>query len=263
MSSAPTKKIIVVTVKENVQTNKEIIIDGETKEIAATTPARAEFVASLFPSDKDREDMDVSEIYIANLSDIHKKIIDYDKFWDVLLDTEERSYVPLIVPTREKYNLYAIYINSQAPLEYRLVLDSNQEKYYKGETAETYNTLRYVNSGIVDVYPKLIILDPLSIDDGEQGNFELWKTLIDQSKAVFLDVVDCKQQDSTEICVFAVYSKDQPDRFPFEYRIVVDPERIKFYSDNSITDERNDEILDDEEDARVNSDGTKVIQIRR
>jgi hypothetical protein len=262
MSSSSTKKVVVVTVKQN-ELEKEIIIDGEKKEIAATTPARAEFVTSLLVSDRQREDNDLSEIYIVNLSDIHKKKIDYDQFWDDLLNTEERCYAPLIVPTKEKYGLYAIYINSEVPSEYRLVLDDGQEKYYKGESKETYNVLRYVISGVIDVYPKLIILDPLSIDDGEQGNFELWKILIDQSKAVFLDVGDCKKQDSTEVCVFAVYAKDKPDRYPFEYRIVIDPERIKFYKDNSITEERNDQILDEEDDARVNSDGTKVIRIER
>jgi hypothetical protein len=122
--------------------------------------------------------------------------------------------------------------------------------------------LRYVVSGVIDVYPKLIILDPTNIEDGSVGNFDLWKSLIDQSKAVFLDVADCKKENITEVTVFGVYAKDQLDRFPFEYRIVIDPDRIKFYRDNSITEERNDQIMDEEEDARVNSDGTKVIRIQ-
>jgi hypothetical protein len=258
MSSPTSKKIVVLTVKQN-EPEKEIIIDGETKEVAATTSARSEFVTSLVPSNIRKED---TEIYIVNLTDIHKKTIDYENFWDSLLEVEDRPYVPLIVPNKCKYSLYAIYINSETPSEYRLVLDDNQEKYYKGETKTTYNVLRYVVSGVIDVYPKLIILDPTNIEDGSVGNFDLWKSLIDQSKAVFLDVADCKKENITEVTVFGVYAKDQLDRFPFEYRIVIDPDRIKFYRDNSITEERNDQIMDEEEDARVNSDGTKVIRIQ-
>jgi hypothetical protein len=274
MTSVSVKRVIVTTSQPVPQTVTNAIVPVESncndksctvdndikKEVVATSTAVTKLIGPLFLTNST---CDTSEIYVTNLTDIYKKTIDYENFWDTLIESQDTfSCTPLTVPSALKYNLWAIYIGSDTPAEYRLVLDKKQDEYYEGKiTSSPYNTFRYLLVGGIESFPKIIITDPLQFKDGTTVTFEVLKGLMDMNKAIILDICDCKSNESKSVEIFQIYAVGQPTREPIEYRIVIDKDRRLFYKENCIDEQRNQEIMDEEDEGTTDESGVKVIRM--
>jgi hypothetical protein len=208
----------------------------------------------------------IGEIYIVNMFYISKMVVDYEtSFWDNLIDPETAACVPLTVPFKEGYNLWAVYTGGATPSEYRITLDKKWDDYHGGNTKTSpYTTFRYVNCGGLEGYPKFLIMDPHTILNGTEVKFEILKEWVDGNKCIVLDATDCNNKanniESAYMEIFEIYSPGQPYRSAIEYRIVLDKDRQEFYHKYAITPERNREIMDEEDAETADESGVKIIR---
>lgn len=227
-------------------------IAPEKKELINTTSGRSELVGKLVPA-KEQTSNSV-EIYLVSLIEIVKTTINYEESWDELIKID--ALIPIQVPVRKSYDVYAIYINSDKPSEYRLVVNKDLDAYYAGKMeAMPFKTFRYVEMGIMFVEPKLMITDPLHYDDGTVMTTEVLLEAKKDSKALYVAVGHQEGQAGVEMHVFGIYTENQLSSYPLEFRFVLDPDRIQFYQTNGITAERNSELMEKEAEKRVETNG--------
>ena len=165
----------------------------------------------------------------------------------------------------EKLNLYSIYLNSENPIEYRLVIDDDLNDYYMEKIEQNlYKNLRYVNMGFTDIYvqenSQIAIFDPRNIEDGRILNRDLIDQMSESKSILIFGPEECKE-DILKIYIFAIFAPGQPNKYPVEYRVVLDKDRIKFYDDNSISEEENEKIMEQEDDETADENGIRTSRL--
>jgi hypothetical protein len=250
--SSTTKTITTVT-KTPVLTTS-IASAAEIKDIVPVINAKIEKIGTF-------DGFQGEEMVAISLADISKAIIDHETTWDNLDDNG--TLIPLVVPPNIIVDVYSLYINNLLN-EYRFVINPRLNKYYSGEIKENpFPIIRYVYQGMVNAEPKLMVTDPLYYKNGTAMEYEVLKEAMDRNCAIFLDIEHKSTGQFVQIDVFAIYGDMERSVYPLEYRFVLDKNRMEFYKSKAITEERNIEIIEEEEEiyekTLVVEDGVKII----